>query len=197
MSPGTFSVRVQADDGNGATFARALTVTVTDINDAPVVDPATFCCTENPASGAGVGIVTFTDPDVGQAHTFSIQGGNTGGAFAIDGSSGQITVATPAAIDFETDPSFSLTVRVTDDGTPVLFGEATITVDVTDANDPPTDIGLSNASISENDPGAVVGTLSGVDADLPAQALSFTLVAGPGSADNGLFEGRPAPRSSC
>jgi VCBS repeat-containing protein len=187
-SPGSFSVRVQADDGNGGTFARALTVTVTDVNDAPVVDPASFSIAEDPASGAVVGSVTFSDPDAGQGHTFSIEGGNTGGAFAIGASSGQITVATPGAVDFETDPSFSLTVRVTDDGTPVLFDEATITVTVTDVNDAPTDIGLSNASVAENDPGAVVGSLSGVDQDLPAQALTFTLVAGSGDADNGLFQ---------
>ena len=66
--------------------------------------------------------MTFTDPDAGQAHTFAITAGNTAGAFAIDPSTGQITVANSAALDFETTPSFSLTVQVTDDGSPALSG---------------------------------------------------------------------------
>ena len=48
--------------------------------------------------------MTFTDPDVGQAHTFAITAGNTAGAFAIDPATGQITVANSAALDFETNP---------------------------------------------------------------------------------------------
>ena len=47
---------------------------------------------------------------------FAITAGNTGGAFAIDPTTGAITVANAAALDFETTPSFTLTVQVTDAG---------------------------------------------------------------------------------
>ena len=82
-------------------------------------------------NGTNVGTVTFTDPDVGQGHTFAITAGNTGRAFAINASTGQLTVSTSAALNFEATPSFSFTVRVTDNGTPPLFGSATITINLT------------------------------------------------------------------
>ncbi len=55
------------------------------------------------------------------------------------------------------------------------------------ANLPPTALSLSNASVGENQPaGTTVGTLSGTDADA-GDTLSFSLVSGTGSADNGSF----------
>jgi len=99
-------------------------------NNPPVVNPETFEVAEDSANGTIVGTVTFTDPDnPGQTHTFSITAGNTDNAFTIGATSGEITVANSVAL---TTPSFSLTVRVTDDGTPVFFGEATITINITE-----------------------------------------------------------------
>jgi VCBS repeat-containing protein len=92
---------------------------------------------ENAANGTSVGTATFTDPDAGQSHTFAITAGNTGGAFAINASTGEITVASSAAIDFETNPTFSLTVELTDDGVPPLSDTATITINVDDLNEAP------------------------------------------------------------
>ena len=104
-------------------------------NNPPVVDPATFSVPAQSPNGTNVGTpVTFTDPDAGQNHTYSITAGNTNNAFAIGASTGQITVNNSAALDESITPSFSLTVRVTDDGTPVFFGEATITVNLTKAS---------------------------------------------------------------
>ena len=126
------------DDGTPPLSGTAtITVNLTDVNEAPVVDPATFTVAENSADGTAVGTVTFTDADAGQTHTFAITAGNTGGAFAIDPATGAITVADSAALDFETTPTFALTVEVTDDGTPPLSGTATITVNLTDVNEAP------------------------------------------------------------
>jgi len=69
--------------------------------------------------------------------TYSIVGGNTGGAFAINAATGQITVANTTAVDFETNPTFTLTVRVADNGSPVLSALATVTVILNDVNDAP------------------------------------------------------------
>jgi VCBS repeat-containing protein len=110
-----------------------ITVNLNDVNETPVVQAATFTVDENAAASTAVGTVAFTDPDAGQTHTFSITAGNTDGAFAIDAATGAITVANPAALDFETTTTFALTVTVTDNGTPVLSGTATITVNVNDA----------------------------------------------------------------
>ncbi len=56
-----------------------------------------------------------------------------------------------------------------------------------DANDPPTDLTLAPAAVAENLPvGTVVGKLSASDPDLE-DGHAYTLVAGTGSGDNGLF----------
>jgi hypothetical protein len=54
-------------------------------------------------------------------------------------------------------------------------------------NDPPTDIGLSPASIAENQAAnTVVGTLSSTDPNV-GDTFTYTLVSGTGSTDNGSF----------
>jgi VCBS repeat-containing protein len=129
----SFSLTVRVTDNGTPVLSGSATITVnlTNVNEAPVVTPATFGVPVNSANGTSVGTVTFTDPDAGQSHTFAITAGNTGGAFAINASTGQITVANSEALNFETTPSFSLTVRVTDNGVPPLFGSATITINLT------------------------------------------------------------------
>ena len=58
---------------------------------------------------------------------------------------------------------------------------------MTDVNEPPTALALSNASVAENQAaGTSVGLLSTTDADA-GDAFSYALVSGTGSADNGSF----------
>ena len=61
-----------------------ITVNLNDVNEAPIVDPATFPVVENSANGTSVGTVTFNDQDSGQTHTFEITAGDPDGAFTID-----------------------------------------------------------------------------------------------------------------
>ena len=66
---------------------------------------------ENAAAGTSVGQpIIATDPD-GDPLTYALSGS---GAFAIDASSGQISVASGAALDHETQESYTLTVTVSD-----------------------------------------------------------------------------------
>src|SRR2546428_11622018 len=81
---------------------------------------------------------------------FAITGGNTGGAFAINGSTGAITVANSAALNFETTPSFSLTISATDAGTPVLSGSNTIRINLTNVNEAP---------VAQDDTGTAIGNI--------------------------------------
>ena len=90
-----------------------------------------------------VGTVTASDPDTGDTLSYSITGGNTGNAFAINSSTGQITVNNAAALDFETTPTFTLTVRVQDAGG--LTDAATVTMNLTNVNEAPT---VNNATFS-------------------------------------------------
>jgi hypothetical protein len=139
-----------ATDGNndaaGSTGGYLLMLTRTTGNRPPVVDDQVFSVNENSVNGTVVGTVQATDPDAGQTRTFSITAGNTGNAFAINSNTGQLTVATSSVLDFETTPSWSLTVRVTDSATPSLSDTATITVNLVDVVEPSDD---SDDQISE------------------------------------------------
>jgi hypothetical protein len=174
---GPDSFTFQVDDGNGGTSMATVTLSVTPVNDAPQVNAATFTLNENSPNGTAVGTVTFTDPDLGQGHSFAITAGNTGGAFAIDASTGAITVASSAATNFETNPTFNLTVQVTDDGSPVLSGTASITTNINNVNDPPI-VNAATFTVAENSPnGTGVGTVRFTDTDT-GQTHVFAITGG-------------------
>jgi len=60
--------------------------------------------------------------------SYSITAGNTSGAFSIDSSTGVLSVSNSAALVYATNPTFSLTVKVTDTGG--LTATANVTVNV-------------------------------------------------------------------
>ncbi len=182
---GRFFARVRSNGGDGQHGQYLFSVTFA--NRPPVVNSATAPdLPENSAAATPVFTATATDPD-GDAFTWSITGGNTGGAFAIDPSTGQITVADQGEIDFETTPTFSLQVAATDNGSPSRAGTGTITINLTNVNEPGTKITLSPNSAQEGQPvGTVVGTISTDDPDV-GDTFTFALVSGLGDANNVLF----------
>jgi hypothetical protein len=146
-------------------------------NTPPVVNDQSFSVNENSGNGTVVGTVVATDSDAGQTLTYSIQSGNTGGAFAINSSTGQITVANSAALNFEATPWFSLGVMVQDNGTPVGSDSATITINLNDMNEAP-DLGPATFSLAENTPnGVVVGSATATDVDA-GQTLTYSIQSG-------------------
>ncbi|MGH3999108.1 MAG: cadherin domain-containing protein, partial [Pseudonocardiaceae bacterium] len=136
-SPAPRTVSWNATDGITPSNTATSTITVSLINDPPQPTGGPFSIAENSANGSPVGTVAANDPDVGQTHTFNITGGNAGNAFTIDPGTGAITVNNSAALDFETTPSFGLTVEVTDNDTSPLSSNTTVTINLSDANDPP------------------------------------------------------------
>jgi VCBS repeat-containing protein len=113
---------------------------------------------------------------------FAIAGGDPNGAFAID-ASGQITVADPSALDFETTPTFTLTVQATD-GTGT--DTASVTVSLSDANEAPAITSGATASVAET--ATAVLTVQATDPD-SGQTLAYALS---GGADAGAFAIDPA-----
>lgn len=104
-------------------------------NEAPDILDAVFALAENSALNSPVGTASATDSNVGDTLTYSITGGNSSGAFSINPVTGEISVANPAVLDFETTPSFALTVQVADDDG--ATDSSTITVNLTDVNEVP------------------------------------------------------------
>lgn len=100
-------------------------------NTAPQASDATWSVAENAAVGSQVGTVSATDPD-GDGLSYAITGGNTGGAFSIENTTGAVTVAT--ALDYETKSSYSLTITVSDGE---LTDTAAIGINVTDIDESP------------------------------------------------------------
>jgi Ca2+-binding RTX toxin-like protein len=87
--------------------------------------------------------------------------------------------------DFETKNSYSIRVRTTDQGG--LTFEKQLTVGVTNINETPTDLTLSNSTIAENQAiGTAVGTFTSTDPDT-GNTFTYSLVTGTGSTDNALF----------
>jgi len=127
-------------------------------NAPPVIENQDFAVDENSDVGTVVGTAVASDPDLpGDALIWSITGGNTDGAFGINSTNGEITVANKAALDFETTPVFNLTVEVEDS-----YGEtddATISIDVKDVETKVALLG-GNLTISDVDGGTSDDTLS-------------------------------------
>src|SRR5438105_12063143 len=114
-----------------------MTIAVTKVNDAPVVDDQAFSVAENSANGTAVGTILVSDVDVQDTRTFTVTGGTGQAAFAVNAATGDITVTNSGALNFETTPSFTLNVRVTDSGTPALSDTAVITINLTNVNEAP------------------------------------------------------------
>ena len=170
----SYTLTVTAAEPGGQSGTATVSITVTDVNETPAFDPDSysFSIAENAAVGASVGSVSATDPDE-DALTYSITAGDPDSHFSID-ANGAITVA--KALDFETTPSYTLTVTAEDpDG---LSDTATVAVTVTDANDPPAfDPDSYSFSIAEDAAvGAAVGTASATDPD--EDTLTYSITAG-------------------
>jgi hypothetical protein len=105
---------------------------ITDVNEPPLVAPRTFSIPTRSRPGTVVGTVTATDQDTGQTLRYSIVGGNTNSAFAINATTGQIVVA--KLLPLRQPGVFKLTVRATDDGAPATFGQGVITINVGSAS---------------------------------------------------------------
>ncbi|MBK8160965.1 MAG: cadherin domain-containing protein [Rhodospirillaceae bacterium] len=136
----------------GVTNTNASPFNLIDANSAP------NAVVEESAAGVLVGISALaTDADLGDTLTYSLTD-NAGGRFTINAVTGIVSVANGTLIDFETATSHNITVKATDAGG--LFVTRSFTIQVMDGNDAPTLVALSNASVAENDVGAVVGTLA-------------------------------------
>ena len=133
---GAASVQVTSNDlgnsGAGGPQADIDLIAITVTNTAPTLADQTITVDENSPLGALVGTVVASDPDLADPLTYTITSGNAAGAFSIDAATGQIRVANPTLLDFETGPSFTLQVQVTDSGTPALSDTAFVTIQLND-----------------------------------------------------------------
>ena len=187
----TRSIRVQITDEGGLTYAKALTITVNNKNDAPM-DIALSATTvdEQLAVGTVVGTFSSTDADAGESFAYTLvagTGATDNDSFTI--SSNQLKTAKVLLYSGKN----PLSIRVqTDDGTTLTPNNQTyskaFTITINMINVAPTDISLSNSSMYAGKPsGTRVATIFSTDANLPGDNHTYTLVSGTGSDDNASF----------
>jgi VCBS repeat-containing protein len=126
----TDSFVYEVSDAAGHTAQGTVSIVVTPVNDAPTIDDQVFSIDENSEIGSFVGSIAAFDPDVDDAMTFAIVGGNGQAAFEIDESTGVMTVADATLLDYEATPVFTLDVEVTDNGG--LTDSAVVTINLND-----------------------------------------------------------------
>ena len=202
----TLGVVDNADSSNTEAFA----YTILPANAVPSFDNATytFSVSEDAAGSANVGTpLTATDGDAdADTLTFSSLTGDSN--FTLDAGSGQISLIASPSLNFEDTTQYTLTATVSDSpGNPhgtALTGTTTITVNITDVNEPPVFADATAArSVDENEQ---VGTNIGVvitatDADpdtlsysiTGANPAGFTVTSG-GQVQTGPT---PQPRGNC
>src|SRR5262249_32982729 len=136
------------------------------------------------ANGQTVGIVLATDGDVTPTtfQNWQITSGTGATAFAIDASTGQLTVADSAQLDREATASFTLLVTVSD-GVNTSAAQA-VTINLSDGNDVPPVVTAGRPSRGADNPanGPAVGTVVATDGDVtPTTFQSWQITGGSGA----------------
>ncbi|SOE53568.1 Cadherin domain-containing protein [Fibrobacter sp. UWT3] len=138
-----FNVTLTLKDQNGAAGCNEVTlekkIYVSDVNEKPDVKDAEFAVDENSKKGDSVGVVEASDPDKFNPNFgtlyYSLLDSTVGAAslFDID-STGKITVAENATLNYEETPVIYVKVRVTDNE---LSDTALVTVKLNDVDENP------------------------------------------------------------
>ena len=191
QGPNTYSITVRVTDNGTPALSDTETfiVTVTEENQAPVLAQISD---QTVAEGALLSFTaSATDPDIpANTLSYSLDVGFPSGAH-INATSGLFSWTPDESQGPDT---YSITVRVTDDGTPALSDTETFLVTVTEENQAPVLAQISDQTVTEGD--LLSFTAGATDPDIPANTLSYSLDAGFPSgaqinASSGLFSWTP------
>jgi protocadherin Fat 4 len=179
---GTYNITIRATSTDTSTVTRIFTITIGDVNEftaGPVVDSNATANTvlENAAIGTTVGVTALaSDTDATNNAIIYTLDNNAGGRFAVDGTTGIVTVL--SALDYELATSHNITVRATSaDGS---FSTQSFTVDVTDVNDNAPEVTANQQfSVSElAGVGTVLGNVVATDVDTIGSLQGWTISGG-------------------
>jgi trimeric autotransporter adhesin len=174
-----YDITVTASDGSLSSAARAVAITVTEVNEAPSITSGGSASFAENATGT-VYTATGSDPE-STTLTYTL-GGTDAGLFDINASSGAVTFK--AAPDFETPGDagannvYDITVTASDGS--LSSAARAVAITVTEVNEAPSITSGGSASFAENATGTVY-TATGSDPE--STALTYTL----GGTDAGLF----------
>ena len=153
-------------DADGLKDSITKTITVLDVNEAPVLNDTTITLSENIPVPSIVGTLKANDEDTTSAfrqNEFVIISGNSN--FGIDKTTGRITAT--KIFNYETDDTvFTLKVRVYDKNDPTLSDTATVTIKISDTNEGPK-FATNDTTffVDENKPAGTIGNIAAIDED--------------------------------
>lgn len=181
----SYFIRVRTTDQDGVYFEKTFAITINNVNENPTdISLSSSAINENVVANSVIGSLSTTDVDAGNTFTYSLvsgTGSDDNTSFNINGSDLRIS----GSPDFETQNTYSIRIRTTDQGG--LFFEKEFIITILDTNESPTDISLSSGSINENVAvNSVVGVLTTTSSNT-ANTFTYALVSGAGSTDNALF----------
>jgi uncharacterized repeat protein (TIGR01451 family) len=171
QGPGVYPITVRVTDSGGVSDYETINVTVSEVNSAPVL-AAIGNKTVNELSALSF-TATATDSDLpANTLTYSLDAGAPTGA-TINATTGAFTWTPTEA---QGPGVYPITVRVTDNGSPVLNDYETINVTVSEVNSAPVLAAIGNKTVNELS--ALSFTATAPDSDLPANTLTYSLDAG-------------------
>lgn len=187
-----YLVEVEVCDNGGGCSLQLITVSVTNENEMPDITSGggnpTQSITLLEEIETTVTTITATDPDAGDVLTYSISGGVDELDFSIDSATGELVFNLPPdfemPIDDDTNNEYVVEVTVTDAGG--LTDVQTISITITDGNDPPeitSDGGNATASLTVDENQNSVTTVTATDINA-GDTQTFSIG---GGNDNALF----------
>jgi VCBS repeat-containing protein/predicted outer membrane repeat protein len=185
--PDSFTYKV--NDGHVDSSVATVSITVNPINDPPTLTLSNTATTlaENTSTASRVKVADIIVSDDGQGTNVLSLAGADAALFEIVGN--VLYLKTGTTLDYEAKRQLTVIVQVDDSSVGTTpDSAASLSIAINDVNLAPTDLTLSATSLAEDQPaGTVVGTFSTTAPEAPAGPFTYTLVSGPGSADNGCF----------
>jgi len=179
----TITVTANDGDGSGDVSLGTVSVDVTGVNDLPTSSGGSISTAEDNNKAFAESNFNFSDVDTADTlqsvridtlpstGTLKLSGVDvTAGDVIAVADIGNLTYTPPSNQSGST--SFTYTVN---DGTGFATSTATMNVSVSARNDAPNNISLSNSSVKETVPGAVIGTVSATDVDDDNSTLIYTV----------------------
>ena len=174
-------ISVSVPQDNPVSSSSSSSVVSSSSLSAPTLADASYSVEENSMAGLVLGTLVATDPDESAPNntlTYKVLSGNNAGMFALS-DAGKLSVAKDG-LDYETVTSYTLTVQVSDAGTPSLSDTAIVKISVLNVNEKP-EIADASYSVEENSvAGLVLGTLVATDPDesAPNNTLTYKVLSG-------------------
>ena len=145
----SYAIRLRTTDQGGLSFERQVTLSVSDVNEAPTaLNLSASSFSESVAAGATVATLSSLDPDASNTFSYSLvagEGSTDNAAFTIAGDQLKIT----ASPNFQAKSSYAIRLRTTDQSGFSFELQISLAVKATSTTVPTYTLTLSSTSINE------------------------------------------------